>query len=154
MQPVFVFGVWGFVFGGLSQTPNYKSWSGYAFENICLKHISQIKKALGISGVYAETAGFYRAGSADQPGVQIDLLIDRKDHVINLFELKFYNEAWSLSKSDAEELREKAGAFRYFTKTKKQVFLNVLSTFGLKPNQYSTGLVAQSMTLDVLFDKG
>lgn len=137
----------------LSQTPNYKNWSGYAFENICLKHVSQIKKELGISGIYAETAGFYRAGSADQPGVQIDLLIDRKDHVINLFELKFYNEAWLLSKSDAAELREKVGAFRQLTKTKKQVFLNVVSTFGLKPNQHSTGLVAQSMTSDVLFEK-
>ena len=33
----------------LSQTQEYKAWSGYAFENICLKHIPQIKKALGFA---------------------------------------------------------------------------------------------------------
>jgi len=138
----------------LSQTPSYKSWSGYAFESICLRHIPQIKKALGIAGIYAEISGFYRAGIADQSGVQIDLLIDRKDHVINLFELKFYNEVWQLSKSDAQELRHKISAFLHFTQTRKQVFLNVISTFGLQPNQHSLGLVTQSMNLDVLFEKG
>jgi len=28
----------------LSQTQAYKTWSGYAFESICLKHLAQIKK--------------------------------------------------------------------------------------------------------------
>ena len=34
----------------LSQTQDYKSWSGYTFESICMKHVNQIKKALGILG--------------------------------------------------------------------------------------------------------
>lgn len=36
----------------LSKTPAYITWSGYAFENIGLQHIDQIKAALGISGVF------------------------------------------------------------------------------------------------------
>lgn len=136
----------------LSQTQEYKSWSGYAFENVCLKHITQIKKALGITGIYTETSGFYRAGTAGQPGVQIDLLMDRKDDIINLFELKFYKETLSLSKSDATALREKVAAFRQQTNTRKQLFLHLITTFGLKPNENSIGLVDQSMSIDVLFD--
>ena len=34
----------------LGQSQKWKSWSGYAFENICLKHMLQLKKALGIGG--------------------------------------------------------------------------------------------------------
>ena len=32
-------------------TPSYFSWSGNAFELVCLLHVKQIKNALGISGV-------------------------------------------------------------------------------------------------------
>jgi hypothetical protein len=135
----------------LSQTQDYKSWSGYAFESLCLKHIPQIKKALGISGVYAETSSFYQKGTAQEPGVQIDLLIDRKDNVINVFELKFYSGLMTLSKSYSEELREKITIFKEITQTRKQVFLNLLTTFGLKQNEHSIGLIDKAMTMDVLF---
>ena len=137
----------------LSQTQEYKIWCGYAFENLCLKHIEQIKKALGISGIYSESSSFYHKGNVTQQGVQIDLLIDRKDNVINLFELKFYAEPFSVNKKYADELREKMGAFKTLTATRKQVFLNLLSTYGLKHNEHSLGLVSSGMSIDVLFEK-
>lgn len=137
----------------LSQTQEYKSWCGYAFENLCLKHSEQIKKALGISGIYSETSSFYHAGKGDVQGVQIDLLIDRKDNVINLFELKFYNEPFLISKNYAEDLREKVAIFQNLTKTKKQIFLNLISTFGLKNNEYSLGLINGSFDISILFYK-
>lgn len=137
----------------LSQTPLYKTWSGYAFENLCLKHIEQIKKALGISGIYSESSSFYHKGKADQPGVQIDLLIDRKDNVINLFELKYYSEPYVLSKMYADALREKMVAFKQLTGTRKQVFLNILSIYGLRPNEHSIGLVSSAMSIEVLFEQ-
>ena len=137
----------------LSQTQEYKSWCGYAFENLCLKHSEQIKKALGISGIYSESSSFYHKGNAMQQGVQIDLLIDRKDNVINLFELKFYAEPFSINKNYADELREKVGTFKTLTATRKQVFLNFLSTFGLKQNEHSLGLVSSALSIEVLFEK-
>ncbi len=135
----------------LSQTQDYKSWSGYAFESLCLKHIPQIKKALGISGVYAETSSFYQKGTAQESGVHINLLIDRKDNVINIFELKFYSGLMTLSKSYSEDLREKITTFKEITQTRKQVFLNLSTTFGLKQNEHSLGLIDKAMTMDVLF---
>ena len=136
----------------LSQTQIFKTWSGYAFENICFKHIPQIKKTLGISGVYSQSSSFYKKGTATQKGTQIDLLIDRNDHVINLIEVKFYNETFVLSKQYAAELREKMGVFRRTTATKKYLTWVLLTTFGVNHNQHSLGLVQNVLTLDDLFE--
>lgn len=135
----------------LSQTQQYKSWSGYAFESICLKHIEQINNALGISGIYAEASGFYQPGKDGHPGLQIDLLIDRNDNAINLFEIKFYKEPLLMDKTLANEWRTKMALFKHYTQTKKHVFLNVFSTFGIMENEHSLGLIDKQLTMDVLF---
>lgn len=134
-----------------SQTQSWKSWSGYAFENIGLKHIAQIKRALGIEGVYSEASTYLSRGKDGLPGFQIDLLIDRNDHIINLCELKFYKEDFILTKAYANELRQKIALFKAATKTKKQIFLTFLTAFPIIPNQHSLGLIDHSLTMDVLF---
>lgn len=137
----------------LSETQAYKVWSGYAFETICLKHVAQVKKALGISGVYSTVSGFYKPGKKDESGIQIDLLIDRNDKVINLCELKFYHHAWVLSKKENEQIREQIARFKKLTKTRKQVFFTVITPYGVKHNEHSLGLVDSSLSMDVLFEK-
>ena len=136
----------------LSQTQSFKSWCGYAFESICLKHIAQIKKALGISGIYAEASTFYQKGQAAQQGVQIDLILDRNDNTINLFEIKFYAEPYILTKNQAEALRTKRALFKHYSQTRKQVFLSLISTYGLVENEQSIGLIDNIIALDALFD--
>lgn len=136
----------------LSQTQDYKSWSGYAFESICLKHLPQIKKALGISGIYSHASAFYHKGGAKEKGAQIDLVLDRKDHVVNLFEVKFYNESFTPDQAFANSLREKMAVFKASTQTRKQIFWTLITTFGLTHNQYSLGLVDTVLTMDALFD--
>jgi uncharacterized protein len=136
-----------------SQTPPYTTWSGYAFENVCLKHAAQIKKAMGIAGIYTEISGYYQAGNDTTPGLQIDLLLDRRDNVIDLFELKFYKDTIALDKNDASALRSNVEKFRQTSATRKQIYLHFLSTFGLAQNENSVGLVASSLTMDVLFEK-
>lgn len=136
----------------LSQTPSYTSWSGYAFESICLKHLTQIKKALGISGVYATASAFVKKGHEGEEGLQIDLLIDRKDHVINLCEMKFHAAEFVINRLIATELRNKIANFKAATKTRKQVFLTLITTFGLKENKHSLGLVDAALTMDHLFE--
>jgi len=135
----------------LSQTQLYKSWSGYAYENICLKHVDQIKEALKIGGVYSTASSFYKKGTPHEKGAQIDLLIDRNDQIINLFEIKFYKEEMLLSKADAMQLRAKMTVFQRATNTKKHLFLSLITTFGLSPNKHSIGLIDQVLTLDDLF---
>jgi uncharacterized protein len=129
-------------------TPAYRAWSGYAFEQVCLYHLTQIKQALGISGVQTSTASWRSSG---QKGAQIDLVIDRRDHVINLCEMKFSINPFEISKKYAEELRNKMGTFRTETNTRKAVFLTMITTYGLKKNQYALGLVQNELTMDQLF---
>jgi hypothetical protein len=135
----------------LSQTQTYKIWSGYAFESLCFKHLAAIKQALSIGGIYSVAATFYEKGTNTKPGAQIDLLIDRNDQVINVFEIKFNTEAFSLSKASADALSQKVSIFKSSTKTNKQIFLTLISAFGLKHNQHSLGLAQQVLTLEDLF---
>lgn len=135
----------------LSQTQAAKTWAGYAFENLCLRHLPAIKKALGISGVYATASSFYQAGSDAQPGAQIDLLLDRNDQVINLFEIKFHNAELTLSDFDAQSMRRKMQVFQTATRTRKHLMMSMITVFGLKHNAHSLGLVEQALVLEDLF---
>jgi len=141
-------GVWQ----SMSETQGYKIWSGFAFESLCFKHISQIKKALGISGVLTETSVYFHKGTEELPGVQIDMLIDRKDRVINLIEMKFYNSEFSLTADYAKKLRQKAAIFKTYEKTKKQLFWTLITTFGIFSNKNSIGLIDKSLSMEVLFE--
>lgn len=71
--------------------PRWKAWSGYTFEGICIKHLQKIKNALGIGMIETFYGPWYYKPPEDSPnsGVQIDLLIDRRDATINLCEMKF-----------------------------------------------------------------
>ena len=135
----------------LSQRQAYKTWSGYAYEGVCLKHIPQIKKALGISGVYSKSASFFKKGTQEEKGAQIDLLIDRNDQVINIIEVKFYNKEFTITKEYAKRLQQKKWVFEETTKTRKLSMLTLITTFGLKHNQHSLGLIEQVLSLDDLF---
>ena len=131
-------------------TPAYKSWSGYSFEQVCLYHVSQIKKALGIGMVYTEISSLRISGTSKKEGFQIDLIIDRKDESINLCEIKFYNKGFTITEDYAKQLRNKRGTFQDISKTKKLIFLTMITTFGLKENEHSLG-IDNSLTMDVLF---
>jgi uncharacterized protein len=111
-----------------SQSSGWKSWAGLAFENICLKHIPQIKKALGISGVYSEQSAWRWVGNEAEQGTQIDLLIDRQDNCINLCEMKFSLTEFTIDKKYAEQLNLKRRIFLEKTGTKKSVFITMLTT--------------------------
>ncbi len=134
-------------------TTSWRSWAGYAFEAICFKHLAQIKQALGISGIYSESSSWRVRGTHQAKGVQIDLLIDRKDQVINLIEIKYSIDQFTISKKYNEELREKLSVFREFTKTRKTLLLTFLTTYGLTQNQYAVSNVQQDLTMDILFSK-
>jgi uncharacterized protein len=137
----------------LRGTPSWAAWSGYAFENLCLKHVLQIKRALGISGIQADPSSWrHRAKTPDESGAQIDLLIDRRDGVINVCEMKFSENEFIIDKKYAAELRTKMEVFRRVSKTRKSLFLTLVTSFGIKANSYSEELVQNSITADALFE--
>jgi len=133
--------------------PAKNTWAGFTFENICIKHVQKIKAALGISGIETNHAAWRYQSSPDSPlpGAQIDLLIDRRDATINLCEIKFSNSEFVIDAKYANELRQKVEVFKQITGTRKNVFLTMITTFGIFQNPYAAELVASSLTLDDLF---
>jgi hypothetical protein len=108
---------------------------------------------LGIAGVYATASSYIKKGVDGEPGIQFDLLIDRNDHVITICELKFYGAEFTIDKATAMAYRNKLATFKEATQTRKQIFLAMITTFGVKQNQYSLGLIDASLTMDDLFEK-
>ncbi|NUO01649.1 MAG: ATP-binding protein [Saprospiraceae bacterium] len=131
------------------ESPTYRAWSGYAFEQVCLAHVPQIKQALGISGIFSQSSSWRSKGAEN--GAQVDLLIDRRDHVINLCEIKFSGEPFIITKAYAEQLRNKIAVFKSETATRKAVWLAMITTFGLKKNEYSGSLVQHELDMNCLF---
>ncbi len=125
----------------IMKTQSYKVWCGYAFENVCLEHIPQIKKSLGISKISSTHASFFAKAMRSNEGMQIDLLIDRADGIINLCEMKFYTIPFAIDKAYYVQLKKRILDFEKISKTKKQIFLTMITFHGLDSNAYSEEIV-------------
>ena len=132
-----------------------QSWAGYAFEQVCLHHVSQIRAALGIKGVLTNVCTWSSPRLTDKdgtewPGVQIDLLLCRGDHVIDVCEMKYCQTEFVVSGDYAERLRERNATFSHHTKAKDAIHTVLVTTYGLKHNIYSDNVYA-TVTMDDLF---
>ena len=129
--------------------PAVNSWRGFSFENVCFNHIEQIKKALGISGVRTTHSVWSKRGD-DIDGTQIDLLIERDDHVINACEIKFYSSEFSVDKAYDRVLRNRMQLLAAEISPKVSVYNTLITTYGLHRNEYSDDFV-RVVTMDDLF---
>ena len=113
-----------------SNTQSFRTWAGYAFETLCIKNISHIKQQLGIGGITTRVSQWH------DNEAQIDLVIDRADNCINLCELKFYNTEYVVGAKDAAELMRKKARFLASTRTKKALFVTLITANGVARNQH------------------
>lgn len=112
------------------------AWSGYAFELVCILHINQIKKALGISGIASNFCTWSKKGNGK--GAQIDLLIDRDDNVVNLCEMKYGDRPYELTKDYVEWIKERRDIFKADTQTNKTLRITFVSPYGIAKGKYSS----------------
>ena len=119
---------------------------GYGFENLCFNHLSQIKAALGISGVACEAHSF---SSAD-PASQIDMVLVRKDNIINLCEMKFTIDPLSLSKAEYKSLQAKIKAISSLAPLSSAVHPVLVTTYDPGESLYRSSF-ERIITLDDLF---
>lgn len=129
------------------ENARHRAWSGYAFEQVCLAHIHQIKQKLGISGVL--TNAYSWISNEKENGAQIDLIIERNDRVINLCEIKYANEEFTIDKKLDDNLRHKRGTFRYETKTRKAIHITMITTYGIKHNMYWNSIQSEVIANDL-----
>lgn len=140
----------------LQSSPAWYSWSGYAFEAIVYKHLSQVRKKLTIPPIAIAHSWRYVPKShsksqEESQGAQIDLLFDRNDDSITLCEIKFTAQAFTIDKAYAAQLIRKQDVFAKRTQTKKQLFTAMVSASGLRDNLYADDLIAGVVTLDDLY---
>jgi len=132
------------------ETQSYKTWRGYAFEQVCLAHVESIQKAIGVSGVITQVASWKSEKSS--PGTQVDLLINRNDRVISLCEMKFSDSELALTKKQSEELRKRRNVFIEETGTTRAVHIVLVTPIGLSRNTYYDTVQAVITLRDLLKD--
>lgn len=130
------------------QTPLMNTWLGLAFERVCMAHIPQIKRCLGIDRIGTEYYSW--RSKTSENGSQIDLLIERADRIINLCEIKYSATPYSIDKSEEMKLRIRQSDFAEETGTKYAIFPTMITTYGIRKNAYS-GYIQAEVTLDDLF---
>lgn len=134
-------------------TSKYRSWAGYAFENICYKHIGNIRRCLNI-GDDAEVGSWRyipKKGEPNTMGAQIDLLFDRSDNAITICEIKYTDKPFIIDKSYYRDLLNKAQVYRKETGSKKEIFFSMISANGVKSSIYSEEIINRVVTLDSFF---
>jgi uncharacterized protein len=129
-------------------SPIYHVWSGYAFENFCLRNFDKIIEALRIGGMKLNVGSFYIKKSASSDGAQIDFLLDRADDCINIIECKFYKQEFYLSSDEAKKIKRRKAVFEYQSKTKKQIFITLVTLGTLIPSRESIGLIDQEINVE------
>ena len=128
-------------------------WMGLTFEMVCMLHQSQIKKALGISGM-ATTVSTWRCKPDSEKGTigtQIDMIIERADRIIHLCEMKFSEGGFNITSEYETKLRNRRDIFREKTKTKKSIVHTFVTTYGVGEGKHHS-IVHSEVTMDDLFN--
>lgn len=133
----------------IANSQQVASWQGFSFELLCLTHLQQIKKALGIDRII-NSASAWRSKSNSDISTQIDLVIERADHNINLCEMKFSNSIYAIDKGYERKLRERLSIFCSETSTRCSTRITMVTTFGVLKNKHY-GIVDDEVTLQQLF---
>ena len=128
--------------------PSRTAWAGYSFEQVCKDHLWQIRRALGINGVLTSASSW--KGQYEGNGAQIDLVIERRDRIVDICEAKYSIDEFIIDKEYEGRLRNKLSIFKAATNTKSAVQLVMITTFGVKQNSHS-GIVSANVTMDHLF---
>jgi hypothetical protein len=132
--------------------PRLANWEGQSFERLCILHIDQIKKALGISGIGCEVYSWRgRTDARHGKGAQIDLVIERQDGNVNLCEMKFYRGPCEITAEEEAKLLNRREAFLADTGTTANCRITVISTAGIKPGVHA-GVAQNTLTLDDLLE--
>lgn len=123
----------------------YNAWKGLSFEKLCYAHLPQVKRALGIDGIWTKAYAYCGQGT------QIDMILERGDRCVNIIEIKYTDGPFTISAEFAEKLKMRrqvvAGLFK-----KHMSYLGVIITIeGLTPNTYASSLIQNELTLHELF---
>lgn len=127
-----------------------RSWRGIAFEEVCWQHVPQMLRTLEIGGVKSSVSAWAVKSDGNSEGVQIDLLIVRADNVVNLCEMKFSGDSYTIDKDEANRLRQRIEILKSTLSARQTVHLTMVTTYGITYGKHS-GIVQKQITIDDLF---
>jgi len=78
------------------------------------------------------------------------LIIDRKDNVVNMCEMKFYSEEFAVDKNYHETLVKRQSLLSTMIPKKSVVHGTLITTYGLSYNEYSGDFIS-TITMEDLF---
>lgn len=135
-----------------SNSGEVNAWSGIAFERVCLEHIAQLKKALGISGVQTNVHSWKCEADPERgvQGSQIDLMIVRKDQIINVCEMKYSQSSYVPTLEFDQAMRRKISDLQLATRTKYAIHSTLVTTYEVGESPYS-GDIQSIITAEQLF---
>lgn len=71
-------------------------------------------------------------------GAQIDLVISRKDGIINLCEIKYTNDEYVLDSDEYSKIQNRIAQFQNETNVKDAIHVTLIAGNGYKKNKYSS----------------
>lgn len=129
----------------------WSSWSGLTFENICIYHNKQVIHALGLHKINTEVSSWNHQGNSEMPGSQIDMIIARGDNAINICEIKFYENPFTITSKYKKELLLKRASFEHHAKIKQSIFYTFITVHGVTENLNKSDMVHSEIIAEELF---
>ena len=134
----------------LQNTPLVNTWRGLSFERVCLEHIEQLKKALGISGISTRQYAWRSLANDKTSGTQIDMLIERSDNAVNICEMKYSSGEYEITKEEHGKILHRRDAFIAETNYRGAAYITLITIDGAVHNAYWND-IQKELTLDDLF---
>ncbi|MBQ7243047.1 MAG: ATP-binding protein [Bacilli bacterium] len=131
-------------------TSSTAAWEGFSFELLCRTHLDAIRFSLGIYAMDYQSYGFDSKADEENSGAQVDLVIERKDKVLHLCEMKFSRYEFEIDSDYMKDLENKMNALSSRIGKLSSVQLTFITVAGLKQNSNSN-YVNQVLTIDHLF---
>lgn len=135
----------------LMHSSSYIAWQGRAFERVCMQHVRELKKALGIAGIISDVCAWQGKEKDGVPGAQIDLLIARSDNIVDLCEMKYTDQPYAITGRYWKTLENKRRRLAMEVPEKQSIHIVMVCPYGIKVNQFSDS-VTRVVSLDSLFD--
>ena len=131
-------------------SPSVKTWKEQAFVNVCFSHIQQIRTALGISGSPTYESLWPIRDIEGQLETQTDLIISRRDNIINMCEIKFCCDVFGADKDYQLILEQRTKRLYEIIPKNTAVRKTLITTFGLNSSIFYYDFI-NVVTLDDLF---
>lgn len=128
----------------------YKSWMGYAFEIIAWNHAEQLASYLGLKRIPWEATKAEL--TEDEEMAKIDLIIDVKGGSLYLIELKFYDHAYTITKTEAAHIERRRRVLAKHFNGNRSVIACLLAPQGVNESQINANIIDKFLPSDVLFE--